>query len=184
MKENEDIALYLPRLRFHSVLDVTPEDIFSLGAKAVALDIDNTICPDGKFICIRGVKKWLKTFADAGIPVTAVSNCTLPRMLPFYFFLRLPFVHLARKPETRALIKAARKMGVDISGLAMIGDGLFKDVLAANRCGAIPVRIDPLPAKTTLYPHYYAKKQREEEDYIRLHKEEFDTIPYIKERKQ
>lgn len=178
MNENDTAALYLPRLCFHSVLDVTPEDIKALGAKAVALDIDNTICPDGKFICIRGVKKWLKTFADAGIPVMTVSNCTLPRMLPFFLFLRLPFVHLARKPKTKALLKAARKMNVDISELAMIGDGIFKDVLAANKCGAIPVRIDPLPAKTTLYPRYYAKKQREEEEYIKLHEKEFETIPY------
>lgn len=175
---DENISLYLPRLRFRSVLDITPEDVKALGAKAVALDIDNTICPDGKFICIRGVKKWLKSFADAGIPVITVSNCTLPRMLPFYIFLRLPFIHLARKPKTRALLKAAKKMNVNISELTMIGDGLFKDVLAANKCGAIPIRTDPLPAKTTLYPHYYAKKQKAEENFIKQHAAEFEKIPY------
>lgn len=179
MTEAEKTALCLPRRRYRSVLSITPDDLKALGAKAVALDIDNTLCPDGKFRCIKGVKPWLRSITEAGLPVTAVSNCTLPRMLPFYLTLRLPFVHLARKPKTRGLLKAAKKMNTDISELVMIGDGLFTDVLAANLCGAIPVRVDPLPAKTTLYPRFYARRQGREEDFIKAHEQEFSDIPYL-----
>lgn len=52
-------------------------------------------------------------------------------------------------------------MHVDIHELAMLGDQLFSDVKAANRCGAIAVRIDPIPTKS-LYPHYYAWKEKRE----------------------
>lgn len=39
--------LTMPRYRFRCVLDITPEDLKKMGAKAVGLDIDNTIAPDG-----------------------------------------------------------------------------------------------------------------------------------------
>lgn len=177
-KKQPEPSLCIPRARFRSVLDVTPEYIRSLGARAVMLDIDNTLCPDGKFRCIDGVREWLSAFAEAGIPVTAVSNCTLPRMIPFALYLRLPFVHLAKKPKTRGLIKAAGRMGIDIHFIAMIGDGLFTDVTAANLCGALPVRTDPLPWNTTLYPRYYKRKQQAEEDFIKEHAELFAAVPY------
>lgn len=171
-------ALCIPQARYRTIFDITPSAVTALGAEAIALDIDNTLCPDGKFRCIPGVKEWLKSFADAGIPVMIVSNCTLMRMLPFAVFLRLPFVHLAKKPNPRGLIKAANKMNIDIRRLAMIGDQLFSDVAAANRCGAIALRTDPLPWKTTLYPRYYKRKQEREEEFIREHAEEFSRIPY------
>lgn len=168
MTKEEKTALCMPRYRFKSILDVTPDDIKAMGAKAVGLDIDNTLCPDGKFKCIDGVKEWIRSVTDEGIPIMIISNCTIMRMLPLARFLELPYIHLAKKPKPRGLIKAAKRLNVDIAELAMIGDQLFSDIMAANRCGAIPVRIDPLPPETTLYPNYYRIKAKREEKYIRL----------------
>ena len=178
MNKTTQTTIYIPRARFESVLDISPEYLQSIGASAVALDIDNTLCPDGKFRCIDGVRDWLAAFADAGIPVTIVSNCTFMRMIPFALYLKLPFVHLAKKPKTRGLIKAAGMMDTEINKIAMIGDGLFTDVAAANMCGAIPVRTDPLPWNTTLYPRYYKRKQQAETDFIKEHCDIFSNIPY------
>ncbi len=76
------------------------------------------------------------------------------------------------KPYTNGLYRAAKRMRVDITELAMLGDQLFSDVKAANRCGAIAVRIDPIPMKS-LYPHYYAWKEKRErpilEEFEKLH---------------
>lgn len=159
--------LTMPRYRFRCVLDITPEDLHKMGAKAVGLDIDNTLAPDGTFNFVEGVHEWIDKIQKAGFPITVISNGTFIRVIPISRYLgNLPYVHLSCKPFSCGLKKAAKRMGVDISELAMIGDQLFSDIKAANRCGAIPVRVDPLPAKS-LYPHYYKWKEKREEPILR-----------------
>jgi len=160
----KDIALLMPKYRFRSVLDITPDDLRKMGAKAVGLDIDNTIAPDGTLKFIDGAQEWIDSVRAAGFPVTIVSNGTIFRVGPIAKKFGLPCVSLS--------MKAAKRMRVDITELAMLGDQLFSDVKAANRCGAIAVRIDPIPMKS-LYPHYYAWKEKRErpilEEFEKLH---------------
>ncbi len=161
---NKEILL-MPRYRFKCILDVTPDDLHKMGAKAVGLDIDNTVAPDGTMNFIDGIKDWVKMIQEAGFPITIISNGTFIRVIPISKYLGgLPYIHLSMKPFTRGLKKAAKRMNVDISELAMLGDQIFSDIKAANACGAIPVRIDPLPAKS-LYPHYYEWKAKREKPY-------------------
>lgn len=168
----KDIALLMPKYRFRSVLDITPDDLRKMGAKAVGLDIDNTIAPDGTLKFIDGAQEWIDSVRAAGFPVTIVSNDTIFRVGPIAKKFGLPFVSLSMKPYTNGLYRAAKRMRVDITELAMLGDQLFSDVKAANRCGAIAVRIDPIPMKS-LYPHYYAWKEKRErpilEEFEKLH---------------
>lgn len=158
--------ILMPRYRFKCILDVTPEDLHKMGAKAVGLDIDNTIAPDGTMKFIEGIREWVKMISDAGFPIMIISNGTFIRVIPISKYLGgLPYIHLSFKPFPYSLRKAAKRMNVDITELAMLGDQIFSDIKAANLCGAIPVRIDPLPTKS-LYPHYYEWKAKREIPYI------------------
>ena len=56
----------MPKYRYKSVLDISVDDLKKMGAKAVALDIDNTICNDGKTNCIDGLEVWLKEIQEYG----------------------------------------------------------------------------------------------------------------------
>ncbi len=168
----KDYSILMPKYRFRSLLDITPEDLRKMGAKAVGLDIDNTVAPDGTFRYLEGVREWVDDIIAAGFQITLITNGTLIRVLPVSRFLGgLPFVHLSRKPSPRSLIKAAKRMGIEISELAMLGDQLFSDAKAANRCGAIAVRIDPMDAKS-LYPHYYEWKAKREQPIL----DEFEKL--------
>lgn len=162
MKQN---ALLMPKYRFKSVLDVTPDDLRKMGAKAVGLDIDNTLAPDGTMKFIDGAQEWIDCIQGAGFPVMLISNGTILRVAPIAKRFNLPYVSLSCKPFSRGLLQAAKRMQVDITELAMLGDQLFSDVKAANRCGAIPVRIDPIPMKS-LYPLYYAWKEKREQPIL------------------
>lgn len=158
--------LYMPKYRFRCILDVTPRDLKNMGAKAIGLDIDNVIAPDGTFRYVEGIREWVDGILAAGYPITLISNGTLMRIMPVVKYLgNLPYIHLSKKPSPRALIKASKRMNINITELAMMGDQLFSDIEAANRCGAIPVRIDPLPGKS-LYPHYYKWKAKREAPYL------------------
>lgn len=149
-----DDALLMPRYRFRSILDITPSDLHKMGAEAVALDIDNTLAPDGTFHYVDGAEAWVQSIVAAGFPVTIVSNGSFVRVLPIAKHFKLPYICFSGKPKPKGLLKAAEKMGVPIEKVAMLGDQLFSDIKAANACGAIAVRTDPTTGRN-LYPLFY-----------------------------
>ena len=149
----------MPKYRYKSVLDITVEDLNKMGAKAVALDIDNTICNDGRTNCIDGLQGWLEKVQDSGIKVIIISNAMPRRPKIVADFLNLPFIASAKKPKPHTLIQGAEMMGVKIHELAMVGDQIFADVMAANNCGAIAILVDALKGRTR-FPVYYAIRRR------------------------
>ena len=165
----------MPKYRFHSVLDVTPEDIRKMGARAIGLDIDNTIAPDGTFKFLKGVEHWLDTMRKAGIPVIIISNGTVFRVGPIAKKVRPAVCLRCCKAEAQGALKSCRKARrADREARYARRSDFFADIKAANRCGAIAVRIDPMPAKS-LYPHYYAWKAKREEPIIK----EFAKITWV-----
>ncbi len=149
----------MPKYRYKSVLDISVEDLHKMGAKAVALDIDNTICNDGKTNCIDGLDLWLDNLQKSGIKVMIISNAMPRRPKIVAKTLGLPYLAKAKKPKPHTLITGAEMMGVKTDELAMIGDQIFADVMAANNCGAIAILVDALPGKTR-FPIFYATRRR------------------------
>lgn len=155
--------MFIPKIdyRFKKVTDITLEDIGKMGAKAIGLDVDNTICFDGTMNFAEGISEWVETVKNAGIPIMIITNATEPRAGRVAKKLGLPYVHLAKKPFSYKLRIAAKKMGVNVTEMAMLGDQLFADVKAANKCGAIAVRIDPMLGETR-FAMYYARRRKKE----------------------
>ena len=151
----------MPKYRYKSVLDITVEDLQKMGAKAVALDIDNTICNDGKQNCISGLEEWLENVQKSGISVMILSNAMPRRPKNVSKKLGIPYLSMARKPKAHKLIKAAQMMNVEIHQLAMVGDQLFADVMAANACGAIAIRVEPLEGETRFKKFYENRRAKE-----------------------
>ena len=155
----------MPKYRFRSVLDITVEDLNKMGARAVALDIDNTICNDGRANVIDGLESWLKNVQESGIKVMIISNAIGKRPKKVAESLGLAHLSYAKKPKTHKLLAGAELMGVKIEEMAMVGDQIFADVLAANTCGAISVLVDALEGKTR-FPIFYANRRRREKPVI------------------
>ncbi len=149
----------LPKYRYKSVLDISVEDLHKMGAKAVALDIDNTICNDGKTNCIDGLEEWLKDVQGSGIKVMIISNAMPRRPKIVAEKLNLPYISKAKKPKPHTLIQGAEMLGVKIQELAMVGDQIFADIQAANACGAIAILVDAVKGKTR-FPIFYATRRR------------------------
>lgn len=162
----------MPKYRYKSVIDISVDDLNKMGAKAVALDIDNTICNDGKENCIEGLEDWIAQVQGAGIKLMILSNAMPIRPRNVARRLGLPYLSMARKPKAHKLIKGAQLMGVKIHELAMVGDQLFADVQAANRCGAIAIRVEPLEGETR-FKHYYERRRAKEapilKEFEKLH---------------
>lgn len=156
----------MPKYRYKSVLDITTADLIKMGVRAVALDIDNTICNDGRTNCIAGLEVWLKALQEAGIKAMIISNAMPRRPKIVSKALGIPFIASAKKPKPRTLILGAEMMSVKITELAMVGDQIFADVMAANNCGAVAILVDPLPGKTR-FPLFYATRRRRSKPIIK-----------------
>lgn len=131
-----------PKYFFDKLKDITPEDIRSMGAKAVAIDIDNTCSYDFALSPFESSKVWVRKMLDSGIPVVLLTNTwewRAKRMSAALF--DIPYIANADKPAKEGYIKAAELAGVPLNELAMIGDQLFTDIQGANGAGAISVRV-------------------------------------------
>ncbi len=150
---------------FHKVNDITPEIVRELGLDAILFDLDNTTVKDATFSTIPGAISWIKSLKEAGIKVAIVTNTPHIRALWFSRTFGVRFNAYSKKPLPLGLLRMSRKLKVPIEKIGMVGDQVFTDVAAANRCGAVPILVDPVENKWFWKNHY--KKNRIKEAPIR-----------------
>lgn len=166
MKDTSIHSNSTPKFFYNSITDITPEDIFSMGGRAVGIDIDNTTVYDSTIIIFHGVKKWIKKIQDAGIPVIIVTNTyNIRAKILSKMMGDLPFIADADKPDTKCFSEACKITGTDISQFVMIGDQLFTDIQGANTAGAISVRVK-WKMRELLLAFYYLKIRKLEKQYL------------------
>ena len=161
MREKDTTIKYM----FHTVHDITPEFLREIGVEAVAFDLDNTSVKDSTLTTIPGSISWIKELKQAGIPVAIVTNTPHIRAYWFSKTFGVKFHAFAKKPLPHGIIRMSRKLGVPVEKIGMVGDQVFTDVAAANRCGAVPILVDPVENKWFWKNHY--KKNRIKEAPIR-----------------
>ncbi len=161
MREKDTTIKYM----FHTVNDITPEIVKELGLEAILFDLDNTTVKDATLSTIPGAISWIKSLKAAGIKVAIVTNT--PRIRAYWFSkaFNVKFHAFAKKPLPFGLLRMSRKLNVDIEKIGMVGDQVFTDVAAANRCGAVPLLVDPVENKWFWKNHY--KKNRIKEAPLR-----------------
>lgn len=143
-KKNDN---YIPDYSFEKITDITPYEIKKMGVRALAIDLDNTALPYGAYHFDSAFKEWVELIKNAGIPVMIVSNTVVVRAhILSYQLGKLPFIAPAFKPGTMGLRAAAKRMGVPMSEIAMIGDQYSTDIASANRIGAVSIKVKPIKA--------------------------------------
>ena len=138
--------LLTPEYIFKNVEAITPEFLRQLGVTALVLDVDNTLTGDGSQQLDDSVAAWLDAMRAAGVSLTIVSNNTAKRVRPFAARIGLAFVPLACKPLPVGLLAARLRLGVPRRQMAMVGDQIFTDRLAAV-WHPLPVRAAPHPPR-------------------------------------
>ena len=124
--------LLTPEYIFRAIEAITPEFLRQHGITALVLDVDNTLTGDGSQQLDATVQQWLDTMRAAGVRLTIVSNNTAARVRPFADRVGLAWVPLACKPLPVGLAVARRRLGVRKNQMAMVGDQIFTDRLAAG----------------------------------------------------
>ena len=117
--------LITPEYVFKDVTHITPEWLAEKGIAALVLDIDNTLTADRSQELPEDVAVWLDTMRRAGVRLTIVSNGAEKRVRPF------------------ALMAAQHRMGVKRRQMAMVGDQLYADRMAAALYGIPGLMVVP-----------------------------------------
>ena len=124
-----------PEYIFRKIECIHPDFLARQGIRALVLDVDNTLTGDGSQQLDPGVSAWLEAMRAAGVSLTIVSNNTGRRVRPFARRIGLAWVPLACKPLPPGLMTARRRLGVARRQMAMVGDQIFTDRLAAGLYG-------------------------------------------------
>lgn len=150
---------YLPQYRFKSVCDITTHDLSTMGVQGLLLDIDNTLIYDETLRPLPGTLEWVRSMQQAGVRLAIVSNAIPLRVIPVAGKFGIDtYIYSAKKPSSKGLLRAAEKLGLPINRVAMVGDQLRTDMLAANTAGAVAVFTDR--AQDEKIFRFYFKKAR------------------------
>lgn len=161
---------HMPKYRFGSVCNITAEFLKQSGIKGLMLDIDNTLIYDETLTPLPGVKEWVQRMHSEGIPLVIVSNAIAPRVYVTAKRLGIKdYIYSAKKPKPDGLLRAAEKLSLPINSLAMVGDQLKTDMLAANTAGATAIFTDRARDEK-IFKFYFKKARNGEKELL----EEFE----------
>lgn len=143
-----------PELHRRRLTDVTPDDIRSLGAKAILLDADNTSSFDNTTDPLPGTAEWVQSMKDEGFSVLLLSNAKPDRAQILADQYDIPVVALAAKPFPFGFRRAGIRLRCLPEEMVMIGDQLFTDIQGANRAHVHTILVDRYQ-KETRKPYWY-----------------------------
>ena len=121
---------YFPTKYVEHISNITAEELKHNHIEGVILDLDNTII-DKKGIEVPNFDIWKDKILESGIKIVVVTNNFLKKRIEkITNKYNLKYILFARKPNTKALVKAKEIMGIEKNeNVAVIGDQVFTDVL-------------------------------------------------------
>ena len=150
-RRDDFLSRLQPDARLEDVYHITPEYLRALGLRGLALDLDNTIVPYGDNRENLRLTIWVAGLSAAGVRAVLVSNAMPERVRLWSGRLGVPGLALAGKPWPWGFRRAARRMKLAPSEVAVVGDQLFTDVLGGKLAGSFTILVTPISSNSL--PH-------------------------------
>ena len=159
--------LLTPDAMFDSFDMITPEFLQKQNVSALLIDIDNTLAPYEQPVPDEKIKAWFLSLERVGIKAALVSNNNAQRVELFNRELGLLAYPDCKKPSSKMLLEAIKRMEADVSNTAAIGDQLLTDALGAHRLGMKAFIVPPIKDKRNLFFRF---KRLIEKPYIKKYR--------------
>ena len=143
--------LFTPDYVFPKFTDITPEFLISHKIKALVIDVDNTLAPYEQELPDQKTIDWFKNLEANGIKAALISNNKPERIEKYNAQLGLLAYPDSKKPSTKAIVSAMKKMGVTAEETAGLGDQLLTDTWAVHRLDMISLIVPPIKDKKSLF---------------------------------
>lgn len=136
-----------PNLYLDSIKNINPELLKKNNIKGLILDVDNTLIDYYKNLVV-GLEDWCRELKEEGIKCIIVSNSNKREKVETVAKkLDIPYILFAKKPFKSGFIKASKKLEIEPSKIAAVGDQIFTDVIGANRCNMFSILVKPVDKK-------------------------------------
>ncbi len=162
---------YLPDYIFGSILDITPEFLKLHGIKGLLCDTDNTLAYDNRKEVLPNAAEWINSMHAAGIKICLMSNSYLVRNMPVIKTLGLKIWNTrSHKPRKFGYKKCCKKLGLDKSEVAMVGDQMKTDISGANNFDILSLYVMPYAFETNpFYKNIFKKRRAVERKYFKMY---------------
>lgn len=128
-----------------SVQDISLEELWAAGFRAIVIDLDNTLVGYKLLEPPPEVAAWVRAAQEKGFAIAIVSNNVRAWVSSIATSLGIvTFVHTALKPLPFGIFRGVRQLRARRSQTVVIGDQLFADVLAAKLLGVPAILTDPI----------------------------------------
>ena len=145
------MSLFMPDYFFRRIWDISSDDIKTIGAKLLILDVDNTLAKHNEAIPHKQAKKWVELVQATSTKLVILSNNHDGRVEKFAKKLGLSHVGNARKPLGIGFRRVMREFGALKPEMAIIGDQIYTDVLGGNLFGITTVLVLPIEPEHTRF---------------------------------
>ena len=149
-----------PHLQLDSVLDIQPDMLRALGVEGLLLDLDSTLMDYHGDGFRSQIVAWVEQMLREQVRLCILSNGRAKRVRPLAERLGVQCVAWAGKPLTVGLQAGMRKLGLDRTRVAMVGDQLFTDVLAGRRAGVFTILVRPTTTREAWITHIRRSLER------------------------
>lgn len=133
---------FAPRLS-----EVPHEELEAAGIRGLIVDLDNTLLGFRETELGEDHIQWVARAHDRGMRIVMLSNNQSERVRSLAAQLNVECIPNALKPLPFGFLRAKRRLGLQHSAIAVVGDQLFTDVLGGKLCGLYTILTEPLEAK-------------------------------------
>lgn len=142
------MGLFTPDYMFRDITRITPQFLREKGIKALVLDVDNTLTEHGSQDLRPDIAAWLDNMRQEGFLLAIVSNNHEKRVAPFAQKLGLSYTSFSCKPLPRGIATMRNRWKLPKHEIALVGDQVYTDALAAGLYGITMLMVRPLAEDT------------------------------------
>lgn len=136
-----------------SVYDIDYGKLKEKGYNVILFDLDNTLVHHGDPADDR-IAGFFRMLHNKGFRTVIITDNDRERTAPFAEKVNSDFICDAEKPSPDAYLKAVSDLGADKSEAVVIGDQMFKDILAANKSGIANVMVKYIEVPGEKWPGF------------------------------
>ena len=140
---------FYPKKEVKTVFELNEEFFSTYNIRGVVFDIDNTLVKDGYPVPDEKTKEYIYSLRKKGIAVAIASNNNEERVKKFVeaFDCDLAYSFKSGKPKKSSLSIVLNTFRQQPSHIALVGDQILTDIIAANLNGIVSVYVKPIDTK-------------------------------------
>ena len=142
---------FMPDIICETVYDIDFDSLRRKNIKGLIFDIDNTLVSYKQKTPTNDIINLMKKLAEASFTVCFVSNNNKERVDIFNSEFNYFSFPEARKPFKKSMKNALEAMRLANTDIAVIGDQIFTDIIAAKRIKSTAILVTPIEPVETFF---------------------------------